>query len=141
MFTGKGGRGGRLSHISINQWVHTGSKGIGSRMNPAGAVVMGKEGVREAGVLTTDVWLELRLHNKPFSHYSERKQSGWPPDSSAVQLFHDTSEGLGGKAFPARRRASPLRRPPVFLKPEVLPPSFRNKEISGQLLKRFKTSK
>lgn len=77
-------------------------------MNPAGAVVMGKEGVPEAGVWTTDVWLELRLHNKPFSHYSERKQRGWRPDSSAVQLFHDTSEGLGGHGVPARERASPL---------------------------------
>lgn len=75
-------------------------------MNPAGAAGMGKEGVPESGAATADVWLELRLHNKPFSHYSERKQSVWLPDSSAVELFHDTSGSLGWSASRLQRAAA-----------------------------------
>lgn len=58
----------------------------------------GKRGAERGWGLTTDVWLERRLPNKPFSHYSERKQRVWLPDSSTVELFHDTSEGLAGNA-------------------------------------------
>lgn len=109
-------------------------------MNPAGAAGMGREG----GGLQPQMfgWSSDFTTSHFFITVRESRESG--PLTAAVELFHDTSESLGWSAsrlqHAAAAAATALGPSDVSLA-EVFPPSFRNKDISGQLLKRFKTSK
>lgn len=111
-------------------------------MNPAGAAGMGREG----GGLQPQMfgWSSDFTTSHFLITVRESRESGCL--TAAVELFHDTSESLGWSASrlqhaAAAAAATAALGPSDVSLAEVFPPSFRNKDISGQLLKRFKTSK